>query len=949
MSNPLAQLAKAGQSVWFDQMERKLVSSGTLKRMIDEDDLRGLTSNPTIFEKAIGGSDDYDSQIRTLASQGKTRDEIYDEIVIEDIGSAADEFLPVYEKTNGEDGYVSLEVSPLLALDTAGTLAEAKRLFTRLGRPNVMIKIPATPEGVPAIEQTIAAGINVNVTLIFSNDVYEQVIEAYLRGLEKRAADGLPIGGISSVASFFVSRIDSQADKQLEAKLKDDPGVEPLLGKIAIANAKLAYQLFRRVFSSERFIRLRDKGARVQRPLWASTGTKNPKYSDVLYVETLIGPDTVNTLPPATYAAFRDHGKVELTIEQDVEAATQVLDTFEAKGFSLTEITAKLTADGVKSFSDSFEELMLTIEARRDLVVRRLSDRVVLHGMERGAPVVATSADPNASALGAAIERIEKENFIPRMFRKDSSLWSKDESHRKIIDNALGWIHVPELMRSRLDEIVTFADEVRGRFSHVVVLGMGGSSLCSEVVRRVFGRRDGYPELLVLDSTVPEAVMMLEGRIDPARTLFIVASKSGTTTEPVMFYRYFYDRVRSIKGDKAGEQFIAITDPGMKLEEEAKRDGFRRIFLNMPDIGGRYSALSYFGLVPMALSGVDVGELLDRAVHSMHVASLPQVRRNPGALLGAVLGAMALQGRDKLTLITPRPLDSLGLWIEQLVAESTGKEGKGIVPVAGEPALPVASYGKDRLFVAVRMKGSDVAERLRELVSAGHPVVDIVLEETLDLGEIFYLWEVATAVAGALMGVNPFDQPNVQESKDNTKRLLEQFVATGSMGPDKAGGPDAELAVGRDLKVGVSDAGAISSLLLRVGTGDYFAMTQYFGETIGREERLTAIREAIAKDLRIATTSGYGPRFLHSTGQLHKGGADNGVFLQLTGGPEAEVPIPGEPFGFGVLARAQAIGDLQSLASRDRRCLSVDLGSDVEAGLDELLDAVLGSIAGVRE
>ena len=303
MPNPLVELEKTGQSVWYDQMERKLVSAGTLQRLIDEDDLRGLTSNPTIFDKAIAGSDDYDAQLRELASRNKSRDEIYDEITIEDIGNAADVFLPVYKKTQGNDGFCSLEVLPTLASNTQGTAAEAKRLFERLGRPNVMIKIPATPEGIPAIEESIAAGVNINITLIFSNDVYKKVMEAYLRGLERRVEQGLPIGDIRSVASFFVSRIDTLADKQMEAKASD-PEVAALMGKVAIANAKLAYQEFKRVFGSERFHRLRDKGAVAQRPLWASTGTKNPKYSDVLYVESLIGPDTVNTIPPATYNAF---------------------------------------------------------------------------------------------------------------------------------------------------------------------------------------------------------------------------------------------------------------------------------------------------------------------------------------------------------------------------------------------------------------------------------------------------------------------------------------------------------------------------------------------------------------------------------------------------------------------------------------------------------------------
>jgi transaldolase/glucose-6-phosphate isomerase len=927
MTNPLAQLAKVGQSVWYDQTDRKLISTGKLQKMIDEDDLRGMTSNPTIFEKAIGGSEDYDAQLQMLASQGKSRDEIYDELVSEDIGNAADIFKPVYERTGGDDGYVSLEVSPLLAQRTDETVAEAQRLFAKLGRKNVMIKIPATPEGIPAIEEAIALGININVTLIFSNDVYAQVIEAYLRGLERRAAEGLPIGYIASVASFFVSRIDSAADKQIEAKLKDDSSLEPLLGKIAIANAKMAYQLFKQVFTSERYIKLRDLGARVQRPLWASTGTKNPKYSDVLYIESLIAADTVNTVPPATYDAFKDHGRVTLSIEQDVDEARRTLATFEEKGFSLDAITEKLTADGVTSFNESFVQLMQTIEARRAAVVRGLSDRLTLH---------------NISGIDEVIARVEKEKFVTRIHARDSSLWKSDDAHRKIIDHALGWIGAPEKMLAEAKSLVATADELRKGFTHVVVLGMGGSSLCAEVVRRTFGKRDGYPELLVLDSTVPEAVALLEAKIDLATTLFIVASKSGTTTEPMMFHRYFYDRVQKVKGDRAGENFIAITDPDTQLVKDAQRDKFRKTFVNAPDIGGRYSALSLFGLVPMALTGVDVVTLLDRAVQAVHISTIPQVRKNPAALLGTVLGAMALQGRDKLTLITPRPLDTLGLWVEQLIAESTGKEGKGIVPVAGEPALAPNEYGDDRLFVSVRMRGSDDSLRgdssddtahLRELAAAGHPVVDLVLDDPLDLGETFFVWEFATAVAGALLGVNAFDQPNVQESKDNTKRLIEEYTASGTM-TASAHGP----------RVSVNDADAIAALLAKVKPHDYVALTEYFGETIERDQRLAAIRATLARERRVATTSGYGPRFLHSTGQLHKGGGDNGVFLQLTGGPKADVDIPGEKFTFGVLARAQAIGDYESLVSRNRRALSIDLGENIEAGLEQLATAVKNAV-----
>lgn len=376
MSNPLQELARAGQSVWYDQMTRSLLTEGHLRRMIEDDRLGGLTSNPTIFEKAIGGSGEYDDELARLSEQGIDRKAVYETLAFEDIGGAADAFRDLYDATGGEHGYVSLEVDPRLAHDTAGTIEEGRRYYRELGRPNLMIKVPATPAGIPAIEQLISDGINVNVTLIFSRKVYADVIDAYLRGLEKRASSGEPLDRVRSVASFFVSRIDTQADKEIEerlGKLEEDQArrLRGCQGRVAIANAKLAYQLFLERFGDERFERLRQAGGTVQRPLWASTGTKDPNYSDVLYVENLIGPDTVNTLPPATYDAFRDHGKVERTIDKDVEEAERILSTIADAGIFLEAITDRLTVDGVSSFEKSFVSLLGTIEARESEVASR--------------------------------------------------------------------------------------------------------------------------------------------------------------------------------------------------------------------------------------------------------------------------------------------------------------------------------------------------------------------------------------------------------------------------------------------------------------------------------------------------------------------------------------------------------------------------------------------------
>ena len=953
MSNPLVELHSLGQSVWLDQMRRSLLTTGELKRLIDEDGLRGLTSNPTIFEKAISGSQDYAQQLGQLARAGSSIPHIYEEIVVQDIGGAADTFRGVYDASDGGDGFVSLEVSPLLANDTKATIEEAKKLFSRLNRPNVMIKVPGTPAGLPAIEELIASGLNINVTLIFAVEVYEQVADAYIKGLERRAAAGQPVDRIGSVASFFVSRIDSMVDKQLgqlAEKATDEQQkqrINGLMGKAAIANAKLAYESFKRIFGSERFAALRAKGAKVQRPLWASTSTKNPAYPDTMYVDELIGPDTVDTVPPQTLDAFRDHGKVAPTLEAGLDEAHHIFDELKAVGVDMKAVTDKLTEEGVKSFSDSFKELLGVIEARRDEVTRATLDR---HTAALG---------PYEEDLQAALKSLDKENFVGRMWKKDPTVWKSDPEHEAIISNALGWLTVVEAMQPHVGELVSFADEVRkAGFEFAVVLGMGGSSLCPEVLARTFTKKDGYPQLFVLDSTVPTAIRHLEQRISVGNTLFIVSSKSGTTTEPQMFHRYFYDRVKRAKGDSAGENFVAITDPGTQLVREAAHDHFRRVFLNMPDIGGRYSALSYFGMVPFAVMGGDVKALLARAGHATHACvGAVGTGENPGARLGAILGSLANAGRNKLTLITPPPLNSLGLWIEQLIAESTGKEGKGIVPIAGEPLGAPDVYGNDRIFAYIHThsaKTGDVEEKLSALEAAGHPVLRHTLHDPLDLGEEFFLWEFATAVAGALLGIDAFDQPNVQESKDNTRRLLGEYVQTGSLTQQSLIVADNTLRVFGDAETrdtlrrgGSSLPEIIAAHIARIKPGDYFALTQYIEELNNYEALLQEIRVAIRDEKKVATTSGYGPRFLHSTGQLHKGGPDSGVFIQLTSDDINDIDIPGEKFTFGVLKQAQALGDFESLASRHRRAIRVDLGGDVEKGLRRLLALVKAAVSPV--
>lgn len=923
-----SELRKLGQSLWYDQMRRNLITGGELRRMIGAGEVVGLTSNPTIFEKAIIGSNDYDTAIERLALAGSSGPEIYEALALEDIGHAADLFRPVYEAANGEDGFVSIEVSPDLAFNTEATINEARRLHRELKRANVMVKVPATREGLGAIEQLIAEGINVNVTLIFSVERYREVTEAYLRGLERRRAAGEPVDRVASVASFFVSRIDVSAEKRLQkvisdaARVQEHATVEGLLGKVAIANAKLAYQNFQQIFHGPRFAELRKAGAKVQRPLWASTGTKNPKYSDVYYVEALIGSETVDTVPPQTLVAFLDHGVVRRTLDEGVDDARGVFEQLKSLGIDFNEITDELSAEGVKSFADSFHSLLKAVEEQRR--------KILAAGRESSSGVPGLKA-----AVGAALQEAREKSLPKRIWDKDASVWKTDAEHKKIILKSLGWLNVGKLLLQHAGELREFADGIREEgFESAVVLGMGGSSLCPEVFARSFGRIGSYPQLHVLDSTVPGAVRALEKKIKVEKTLFIVASKSGSTTEPRMFHRYFYSRVREKLGDKAGRNFIAVTDPDTQLVADAKRDQFRRVFLNPPDLGGRYSALSFFGMLPFAVMGGDVRRLLERAERMVQACGAEvAVDEDPGAQLGALLAGCARQGRDKLTLIASPPISSIGLWIEQLIAESTGKEGKGILPVAGEVLGVPENYDDDRMFAYIYVEADPAVEsKLMLLENHGHPVIRHKLDSVQDLGAEFYLWEFATAVAGALLGINVFDQPNVQESKDNTRRLLAEFEKTGALPASVPGVARISLADG----VGTEQERALEAFLQQVRPHDYISIQQYLPENEATDAKIGQMQLALRDALRVAVTTGYGPRFLHSTGQFHKGGPNTGVFLQITVEEPVELPIPGEKVGFAVLAEAQALGDLQSLAQNKRRVLAVRLGRNVNTGLELL-------------
>jgi transaldolase/glucose-6-phosphate isomerase len=882
----LAALTAAGTSIWLDQIRRSMTQGGELERLVREESLRGETSNPAIFEKAILGAEDYDEQIERLAREGANARSIYQAIAIQDVQEAADVLRVVYDDTGGYDGYVSLEVDPDLAFDTQRTMEQAREYWGRVDRPNLMIKIPGTDEGLPAIEQMTYEGLNINITLLFKVEQYEKVTEAYIRGLERRHAEGKSVD-VHSVASFFVSRVDTEVDKRLD----EIDGHDELRGTAGLANARAAYQLFKRVFHGERFAALLVAGAPVQRPLWASTGVKNPAYPDTMYVDGLIAPETVNTMPIATLLAAGERTEVTgPTADQDPSVELKALAD---AGIDMTDVTDKLLRDGVDAFVVPMDKLLAGIESKREAIVTG-----------RPARIEAWLPDELEPAISARAKAAVESDVATRIWRKDDTLWGEPGAPE--VGDRLGWLTTDETLREALPGLQAFADEaVADGLTDCVLLGMGGSSLAPEVLRLSFADRAGALRLQVLDSTDAAAIHAVEDSIDLDKTLFLVSSKSGGTIETLSQFKHFWSR----KPD--GRHFVAITDPGSGLADLAHEHGFRRVFLNDPDIGGRYSALSHFGLVPAVLMGADVEALLDGAGQAVQACAHYDTQNNSGLWLGLALGELSLHGRDKLTFIVDEPITSFGLWAEQLVAESTGKQGKGILPVADEPIGAPEAYGDDRVFVHL-CSGDANDEAVAKLRDAGHPVVTLSVGGPEDLGRIFFFAEFATAVAGWVLGINPFDQPNVQEAKDATKRVLQD-----------GGEP-------------VADATDLSELLQ--GTPpSYVAVMGYVQPTDEFDAAVSELRAAIRDATKQTTTFGYGPRFLHSTGQLHKGGPKTGRFLQLIHDGTDDVEIPGESYTFTQLKHAQADGDLATLRAHGLPAERVTLqGPDAAAALRDL-------------
>lgn len=923
---PTIAMAQAGTSPWLDSISRELLRTGELRKMIDEKGILGVTSNPSIFEKAISDKNGgYDSDIRKMFKAGESMLSIYDELTTTDVRNACDLFKKVIKDSKHEHGFVSLEVRPDLAHDMNGTVADALRLVKKIKRSNVMIKVPATPAGVDAFRELTARGVNVNVTLIFSKKQYLDVLHAYVDGLEMLHKSGGDVSAVHSVASVFVSRYDVYVDAKLseleqrESDKGEKAALKALQGKAALANCKVIYDEFEKVCSGKRFQKLKAAGANAQKVLWASTGVKNPAYSDLLYVESLIGPETVNTMPDATVKAVLDHGNIASdTVSTGVGAARETLKQLDSWGIDLVEIGNKLQHDGLIAFEKSFDDLMKTIELHCEAAKGKVKSAKFKFTM------------PKALKDNFPARLMRKEKVLERFLAEDASLWKSDQEHQAVINNRLGWIRVADSMLGGmyvLDELK--ASLKKDKIKDIVLLGMGGSSLAPEVMSLI-SAKTAKIRFQILDSTDPAAIRNIESKLDLKKTLFIVASKSGTTVETTSQYQYFRDRVSKLyKGvnskNLTGRHFVAITDDGSALQEEAYAHSFRKVFVNPSNIGGRYSALSFFGLVPAALMGVDARLLLKQARELLSgLETVKDASKDDSFVAGVLLGELAQEGKDKLTILASRKLQSFGSWLEQLIAESTGKEERGILPVDGEAAASPKAYGDDRVFLVLKLSGEKneaLDQKVKALKKVGYPVIESVWPDESVLGAEFLRWEIVTSIAGSILGVNPFDEPNVKESKNNTTRLLSQLDKDGRLKQ-----PENYVSAAKKID--------FSALFESLKGGEYFASLAFIERNAKAEKLLSRIQNRLRDVLQTASLRGFGPRYLHSIGQFYKGGPQKGRFICFVQNDGKDLKIPGAKFSFSQLKQAQAFGDIKAITDRDRPCLTVDLGRDPLKGLE---------------
>lgn len=958
----LQQMSGWGQAVWLRGFRRRLVDSGGLSELMASAGVSGLETDPEVLAAAVSRGPEYLEVVRCLAAQGNRS---ADRLLVQEAGIGATALLPGceenYEKNGekssseesrgeeggGRHGFVAVPLDPALANDAESLARASHNMLAAAQTPNIVPMLPPTSSGLAVFEALVADGHPVYIGPTFSIASVVRATEAYLRGAQACGAAAPPL----ALVAFGVSPLDVALDELLRDRVRAAGGemsaVESLLGGSATAIAKVAWRRQRELLAA----RIAEPAARPLHMVWTSLSSTDPRQRRERYVEALVGADTVAVLDSGLLrdAMGRDHARVDATLGQRVDDAEEIVAELAALGIDTEAVGEALEAQALRQAHAAYGELTRRVEQ---------ATRIATGDAERAAELAATGSPWSASRPEideglARGDEVESLGAVTRMWEKDASLWSADQETANLVRNRLGWLDAAASSALDWEPLRRFATELAStEVEKVLLLGMGGSSLAAEVYRRVFGST----ALQVLDSTLPTQIKAVTDSIDPARTLIVVASKSGTTVEVRALLDCFYALATPML-DSPGEQFVVITDPGTPLEQVAHERGFARHWLAPSDVGGRFSALTVFGTLPMALMGIDVPAVL-AAARRMAVNCGPEVdtKLNPAARLGAALHQAHDAGRDKITFVTSASLSAFGLWAEQLIAESTGKQGCGLIPVIDEPAASIDRYADDRLFVSMSLADEQDRrhrERIDAIDAAGHPMLHFELEDLHDLGAEFFRWEAGVAIAGALMGINPFDQPDVQASKDRTMALLAAHQDGTPMSDRPPLATDTGWAVFADIERdqelatrvrGTDLESWLAAHLGRAKVPDYVGIQAFIAATPEARSALQGLRELLLERRGVASTLGWGPAFLHSTGQLHKGGPDCGLFLQITADEPADIDVPGAGYSFRHLARAQSLGDLAALQERGRRVLRVHL-RDAVAGPGALLEAATAALS----
>jgi transaldolase/glucose-6-phosphate isomerase len=912
--NPIQRVHSLGQSIWLDYIRRDLMESGELAARIESDEVRGVTSNPTIFEKAIAGSDLYTTDLRAMAQAGWETAWIFEALSIDDIRAATKIFLPLYEGTNGGDGFVSIEVNPELADDTEGTIREVVKLWDAVNRPNVMIKIPATQAGIPAIERAITEGINVNVTLIFSLDRYAEVMEAYLRGLENRLVQGHPLDHIASVASFFVSRIDTAVDERLGEIIReggdDADRATTLLGKAAIASAKVAYAQYKSVFDSDRYQRLAEHGARVQRPLWASTSTKNPAYHDTRYVDSLIGLDTVNTIPPQTLEAFHDHGEANLTLEQELSVSVAQLDAIERLGISLQDVTDQLEREGVKKFIHSYRSLLATLRKRAQQFSKELAG---LRG-----------------EMQTILNVLDEGEFARRLWEGDVSLWPRAASMPSKTGSER-WLTAPQVLCQQLDDIQRFVAAIHEAGYHdMVLLCTERASQTVQSLKRLLTPSHGL-ELTILDTVDPSVVARIARKLRWGETLFVVASGDGSARDFRALLDFFWERAQEHDQAGAGDHFVAMTHPGSPLESLAQERRFRRVFRSAPDVENTVDFFSIFTILPAALMGLDVAALLRGGMRMAKACGSDQAAaRNPGLYLGSLLTAAARQDREKITIVCDPGLEPLAEWMVSSAALWIGGTMGCVIPIAGEPPGYGRSYPDDRTLLYLR-EGGDLDRRLNGWVSAQHPVIVLDCKgESEHIGAVSYQWLVGLAVACHLLQVNPFDQAGALRARKWFEDLLHTYERRGTLPlPETAWeGEGVKLWASPEIP-GKHRTEALPDIIAHILQGEIsmVSIQMYMQPNVKQHRALARLRRELRDRLGVATTVTFSPHISFPRKDSNKERAQARVHFVLSVDSKTRRELSDKGIPMETLYLAQAITGFQMLTRSQKSVIGVHMDS----------------------